>query len=217
MITEAQKKQLLEQFQSYLDQNTVESVLNSDVINSSSLLNDLSGLKSAINAESNHFKHSLETLHSALLTVQQDNKVLAATLTASTEQLKQQHEELKHNMLLELIEIYDRLNSGMQILQNYRPVKSVFKNSRKKDISFIKRFDQGQGMTIRRFEQLFHRYQVSKINCLGKPLDPETMIAVETSHEKKLENGIVLEELRAGFLYQNKVLRLAEVKVNRRD
>lgn len=215
MITEAQKKQLLEQFQRYLDQNTVESVLNSDAINSSNLLNDLSGLKSAITAESSHFKQSLETIHSALLTVQEDNKVLAATLNTSTEQLKQQHEEIIRNMLLELIEIYDRLSSGMQILQNYKPVKSIFKNSRKKDISFIKGFNQGQSMTIRRFEQLFHRYQLSKVDCVGKVLDPETMIAVEIASVKNIEKGMVLEELRPGFLYQNQVLRLAEVKVNR--
>ncbi len=217
MITAAQKQQLLEQFQRYLDQNTVDSVINNEALNASNLLNDISGLKSAINAESNHFKQSLETLHSALLSVQEDNKVLATTLSASTEQLKQQHEAMTQNMLLELIEIYDRLISGMQILQNYKPVKSLFKNSRKKDINFIKRFDQGQSMTLRRFEQLFHRYQVRRIECVGLLLDPETMIAVETVSEEKMQKGMVVEELRPGFIYQTKVLRLAEVKVNTKE
>jgi molecular chaperone GrpE len=46
-------------------------------------------------------------------------------------------------------------------------------------------------------------------------LDPVTMTAVETGNNLKVENGIVLEELRKGFLYKDQVLRLAEVKVNR--
>ena len=217
MITEAQKNQLLEQFQTYLDQNTIESVVNSDAINASNLLTNLNGLKSEIQAESMLLKKTLDTLTAALATVQEDNKALSKALAASTDQRQQQHDEIKRSMLLELIDIYDRLNSGVLVLHNYRPVKSIFKNSRKKDINFIKRFDQGQNMTIRRFEQLFHRHQVSKIDCVGKLLDPKTMIAVETASRKNIEKGIVLEELSPGFLYQNQVLRLAEVKVNTID
>ena len=217
MITEAQKNQLLEQFQTYLDQNTIESVVNSDAINASNLLTNLNGLKSEIQAESMLLKKTLDTLTAALATVQEDNKALSKALAASTDQRQQQHDEIKRSMLLELIDIYDRLNSGVLVLHNYRPVKSIFKNSRKKDINFIKRFDQGQNMTIRRFEQLFHHHQVSKIDCVGKLLDPKTMIAVETASRKNIEKGIVLEELRPGFLYQNQVLRLAEVKVNTID
>jgi len=217
MITEAQKNQLLEQFQTYLDQNTIESVVNSDAINASNLLTNLNGLKSEIQAESMLLKKTLDTLTAALATVQEDNKALSKALAASTDQRQQQHDEIKRSMLLELIDIYDRLNSGVLVLHNYRPVKSIFKNSRKKDINFIKRFDQGQNMTIRRFEQLFHHHQVSKIDCVDKLLDPKTMIAVETASKKNIEKGIVLEELRPGFLYQNQVLRLAEVKVNTID
>jgi len=217
MITEAQKNQLLEQFQTYLDQNTIESVVNSDAINASNLLTNLNGLKSEIQAESMLLKKTMDTLTAALATVQEDNKALSKALAASTDQRQQQHDEIKRSMLLELIDIYDRLNSGVLVLHNYRPVKSIFKNSRKKDINFIKRFDQGQNMTIRRFEQLFHRHQVSKIDCVGKLLDPKTMIAVETASRKNIEKGIVLEELSPGFLYQNQVLRLAEVKVNTID
>ena len=41
------------------------------------------------------------------------------------------------------------------------------------------------------------------------------MSAVEISHDPKLDNGIVIEELRKGFLFEENVLRLAEVKVNK--
>jgi len=41
------------------------------------------------------------------------------------------------------------------------------------------------------------------------------MTAVEIAHDAKLDNGIVIEELRKGFLFGDQVLRLAEVKVNK--
>jgi molecular chaperone GrpE len=59
------------------------------------------------------------------------------------------------------------------------------------------------------------RYQVLPIDCVGKALDPHTMNAVEIAHDPKVANGTVVEELRKGFLFENEVLRLAEVKVNK--
>jgi molecular chaperone GrpE len=114
-----------------------------------------------------------------------------------------------------LFNLYDRLHIGVEVLQNYRPVNALFKHSRQKDVRFIERFRQGQEMTTRRFEQLLQRYQVSTVNCIDQLLDPETMTAVATGENPKLANGMVLEELRTGFLYQGQVLRLAEVKVNK--
>ena len=46
-------------------------------------------------------------------------------------------------------------------------------------------------------------------------LDPHTMNAVEIDRDPKIDNGIVLEELRKGFLFEDQVLRIAEVKVNK--
>ena len=70
-------------------------------------------------------------------------------------------------------------------------------------------------MTLKRFENLLQRHNVYAIDCMGKLLDPRTMSAVEISHDPKLGNGIVIEELRKGFLFEENVLRLAEVKVNK--
>jgi molecular chaperone GrpE len=42
------------------------------------------------------------------------------------------------------------------------------------------------------------------------------MRAVEMDSQPHLENGIVTGELRKGFLWEEDVLRLAEVKVNKK-
>ncbi len=215
MSTETQKIELLAQFQAYLDNSEIETFSTTKQPDLHTLLSELTGLKTEVKAESRQFKNTLETLAATLENVQADNQSLLAELAANTERFKQQQADMQRTMLLELVELYDRLSTGYAVLQNYRPVNALFKHSQKKDIRFIESFSSGQLMTLRRFEQLLQRYQVHSIECVGKQLDPILMSAVETGNDPKQGNGIVLQELRKGFLYQDKVLRLAEVKVNK--
>jgi molecular chaperone GrpE len=215
MTTEDQKTELLEDFQKYLAQSHPDTFSLSEQPDLHTLLAEITGLKTEVKAESRQFKNTLDTLGSALDTVQDDNKALAAELAASVDRFKQQQTDMMRTMLLEIVDLYERLNTGVDVLQNYRPVNALFKHSRQKDVHFIERFKQGQEMTIRRFDELLQRYQISTVDCIGQLLDPETMTAVATEENPKLANGMVLEELRKGFLYQGQVLRLAEVKVNK--
>ena len=215
MTTETQKSELLEQFQNYLEQSNAEPFSSNEQPDLSTLLSELTGLKTEVKTESRQFKNTLDTLSTALTSVQDDNKALSAELTGYAERLEQQQHKIMRTMLLDIVDIYDRLTAGVDVLQNYHPVASLFKRSRDKDVRFVTRFKEGQIMIVRRFEQLFQQYQVRTIDCLGKLLDPLTMSAVETGHDPTLDNGIVLEELRKGFLFQDQVLRLAEVKVNK--
>lgn len=215
MTTEAEKTELLEQFQKYLEQSDPEPFQTHEQPDLNGLLGELTELKTEVKAESRQFKNTLDTLSSALTTVQDDNKSLATELAESAQRLEKQHTEMLRTMLLDFVDIYDRIAIGRDILENYQPVESLFKNSRKKDILFIKRFEQGQGMTIKRLDQLLQRYQVRSIDSVGKLFDPVTMHAVETGYFPRYENGVVMEELRKGFLFQGQVLRLAEVKVNK--
>lgn len=215
MTTEAQKTELLEDFQRYLQQSVPESFAFQEQPDLHTLLGELTGLKTEVKAESRQFKNTLDTLGSALETVQEDNKVLSAELAASTDRIARQQAEMMRSMLLDMVDLYDRLSAGLDVLQNYRPVNALFKHSRQKDVRFIERFKQGQEMTLKRFEQLLLGYQVRPVKCKGRTLDPVTMTAVATEENTKFANGIVLEELRKGFLYQDQVLRLAEVKVNK--
>lgn len=215
MSTEGQKNELLEDFQKYLEQNTLDPFATQNQPDLHSLLSEMSGLKTEVKAEARQFKNTLDTLTTALTTVQEDNKTLATELAAYSQRLEQQQEKLMRTMLLQIVDMYDRLNTGVDVLQNYQPVNRPFKKSRVKDVNFIKRFKEGQIMTLKRFEQLLAEYKVQVIDCVGKRLDPVTMSAVETGQDATHENGIVLQELRKGFLFKGQVLRLAEVKVNK--
>lgn len=215
MTTEIQRSELLEQFQTYLEGSGAESAITYEQPDLSALLSELAGLRTEVKAESRQFKNTLDALNSALLTVQEDNKTLAKEISESRRRMEQQQDDIVNTMLLEFVDMYDRLVTGTEVLKKYHPIKSVFKSSRKQDIKFIKQFKEGQIMTLKRFDQLLQKYQVHRIDCVGQLLDPTTMIAVETANDQKIENGRVLEELRIGFLYKKQVLRFAEVKVNK--
>lgn len=214
MSTEQQKTELLHEFQNYLQQQA-EPFAIQDQPDLHVLLSELTGLKTEVKAESRQFKNTLNTLGAALETVQADNQSLTSELAAASERFEQQQTEIIRTMLLEIVELYDRLHSGTAVLENYQPVNALFKHSTKQDIRFIERFKQGQLMTLRRFNQLLNNYQVRPIDCVGEQFDPLLMSAIEIEYKPRLENGVVIEELRKGFVYKDQVLRLAEVKVNK--
>ena len=214
-MSDTQKNRLLEEFQTYLEQTDLAQALSAEQPDLSTLLSEMAGLKSEVKAESRHFKATLDTLNDALNILQTDNKVLADELAAHSDRLQQMRSETLRTVLLDIVDIYDRLTVGFGVLQNYNPVSSLFGHSAKQDVRFIESFREGQSMTLKRFEQLLQRHQVYAIDCIGKLLDPRTMSAVEISQDPALDNGIVIEELRKGFLFEDQVLRLAEVKVNK--
>lgn len=211
MSLDLEKNQLLEQFQRYLEQSNFDSVIEHEQPDLHTLLTEMVELKTEVKVEARQFKNTLDTLGSALATVQQDNKNLSGRLLEA----QQQQDEMMRTMLLEFVDVYERIQAGAELLQNYSPVNTVFKSSRKQDIKFIKQFQQGQNMSLKRFEQLLQRYQVNIIECVGRLFDPAMMKAIETVSDQTLKNGIVLDELHAGFMYKGQVLRLAEVKVNK--
>jgi molecular chaperone GrpE len=215
MSEELEKSELLEDFQKYLQQSNLDSFATNEQPDLNTLLSELTALKTEVKTESRQFKNTLETLSSALTTVQDENKALSAERIENILRLEKQQTEVIRTMLLDFVDIYDRLTLGGDVLHNYHPVNSLFKHSRKKDVLFIKRFREGQAMTIKRFEQLLQRYHVYPIDCLRKSFDPLTMRAVETVCFPEIESGRVIEELRKGFLFQDQVLRLAEVRVNK--
>ncbi|WP_031433232.1 nucleotide exchange factor GrpE [Methylomarinum vadi] len=216
MTTDAQKNDLLEQFQNYLEQSRLDEENSQPAaVDLAMLLGEMATLKTEVKAESRQFKNTLDTLGSSLDTLQNDNAALAKELTRHDDRLRQQQQEITRTMLLEFVDIYDRLTAGLHILQGYCPVKKLFKRSRDKDIHFIQRFHEGQQMTLNRFERLLLNYHIRPIDCVGKALDPHTMTAIATGHDPEFGNGVVLEELRKGFLFHDQVLRLAEVKVNK--
>lgn len=215
MTTETPQNELLASLQQYLQQTDFAHLKAQDQPDLTTLFTDLAGLKTEVKAESRQFKATLDALSEALTSLKTDNQALTAELAAAAERLQQHRREVERGLLLEIVDIYDRLNEGYRVLQNYRPVDALFNHSKKQDVRFIESFGKGQEITLKRLEQLLQRRRVYAIECVGKPFDARTMTTLDIGHDPQCENGIVLEELRKGFLCDDQVLRLAEVKVNK--
>ncbi len=70
--------------------------------------------------------------------------------------------------------------------------------------------DAGLKMTIKEFEKILQEEGVKEIEAEGKHFDPEKMEAIE---KVEGEHGKVMGILQKGYIYKNKVLRPARVKV----
>ena len=63
---------------------------------------------------------------------------------------------------------------------------------------------------------MLSRFDVRPVQTAGRPFDSRVMHAVEARRVDRIDDGVVVEELRSGFVRHDDVLRLADVAVNRR-
>ena len=74
---------------------------------------------------------------------------------------------------------------------------------------------EGFGMTLRRLEHILAERRVVRIELMGQRFDPHLGRVIGTTHETGVEAGIVVDEVRAGFLWDDELLRPAEVIVTK--
>lgn len=207
------KDQLLQAFSHYLDSAEAEATVQGTAteIDLHTLFTELAALRNEVKTESRQFKGALEDFRQVLTTLQTTHTTLSTALERSAQEHRKQGQEALRSVLLGVLEIYDRMAAGVEILRHYQP--SIW--SGKQQTAFIESLLEGQNMTLRRVEQLLEHHRVYAITTLGQPLDPHCMRAIETACDPRYADGCVVEELRKGFRWEEAVLRLAEVRVNK--
>ncbi|HPE72572.1 MAG TPA: nucleotide exchange factor GrpE [Candidatus Competibacter sp.] len=211
----ARKEQLLERFRTYLDtlpemEATVEERRHTDLY---SLFAELVALKNEVKLESRQVKTTLEEFRAVFETLRTSQSQLSDELDHARGALLEQRRAALKPVLLELLELRDRLEAGLHALQNHR--LSPLGRLCRREQALLHAVAQGQDISLRRLDQILNTQQVSALATQGRPLDPHTMRAAELDRRSDLANGIVTEELRKGYTWQGELLRLAEVKVNR--
>ena len=73
----------------------------------------------------------------------------------------------------------------------------------------------GYAMSQRRIDQLLSDNELSRIDCVGQPFDPEQMEAIGMVADDEYPSGTVVEELRPGYFWREQVVRYAQVRVAR--
>jgi molecular chaperone GrpE len=71
----------------------------------------------------------------------------------------------------------------------------------------------GYSMSLQRVERALQNHGLEPMACTGEPFDPETMEVIEVVADSGRPSGEVLEEVRAGYSWQGRVFRFAQVRV----
>ncbi len=78
----------------------------------------------------------------------------------------------------------------------------------------VSRFLEGFKLIYSNTINILSKFQVKEIEAEGVEFDPEYHHAVLTDHDETKPAGVVLEVLQKGYMYKDRVIRPAMVKVN---
>ena len=78
----------------------------------------------------------------------------------------------------------------------------------------LSKFLSGFKMIYTRLINILNNFEIKEIEALGKEFDPRYHQAVLTDNVSDKDNNIILDVLQKGYMYKDKVIRPAMVKVN---
>lgn len=87
----------------------------------------------------------------------------------------------------------------------------------KTDDEKLKNFLIGFEMINNDLKQIIQDEGVKKIKTIGEKFDPRFHHAVETEWVETKDEDIILDETQSGYMYKDRVLRVALVKVNKKN
>lgn len=109
---------------------------------------------------------------------------------------------------------YSNLDLILQILNVVDDLERAIKKDDNNLNDELSKFLDGFKMIYSKLISILNSYDVKEIESLGKPFDPQLHQAVLTDKDLSKENNLILDVLQKGYIYIDKVIRPAMVKVN---
>lgn len=107
---------------------------------------------------------------------------------------------------------------GEELIKKILPIVDSFEMAIKLDNNDLSddlsRFLSGFKMIYTNLVTILNSLEVQEIEALNIKFDPKFMDAVLTSQETGVEPGLVMEVLQKGYLYKDKLIRPAMVRVS---
>ena len=206
-MEDALKDSLVEQFRCYLAPPSEAAGSEADLF---TLFVELAALRTEVRGESRLVKDALDQFRNVFQIVQSSQGALERELQSARERERTQERALLQPLLLDLLDLRDRLAAGLQPTPVPRPRWQV--PWRRTRAPQIEPWQEGLHMTLRR---ILHARRVTPIEMLGRRFDPRLGRVVATRLAPGTDAGIVLEEVRTGFLWEDLPLRPAEVVVSK--
>ena len=154
-------------------------------------VNEIENLKKALKEEQKKTNESINQL-----------RYLQADFENAQKRMQKEMDNLrKHgnqNLILELLIIVDELEYAIEAGKCSNDKKALV---------------EGVEIISRKMCEILAKEGVSRIDAVGKSFDPTRHEAVEKVPTKDYKEGIVIEEIRKGFILNGKVIRPSLVKV----
>ncbi len=208
------KEELVERFRTYLETD-FDPETEVEPEDQYSLFSELSGLKNEVRLESRQLKTALDDFREAFSALDGSNSDLTEMfLQLQVQQQERQKKSLKP-IISGLMDLYDSLAAGLKQKPPKPNMLELFCQS-KQNKQWLQAHQEGQRMTLGRVIDLLDTCEVTPIEVTDKPFDPSMMKAVQLESDPDREDGLVLDEFRKGFISGSKVIRSAEVVVNKK-
>ena len=100
----------------------------------------------------------------------------------------------------------------MPIIDNFERAFNASKTSNDKES-----FSKGVEMILTQFETTLKGFGITKMDPLLKPFDPNIHEALMTEIDNSHPDDTIIEVLSNGYMFQDKLLRPASVKVSKQQ
>jgi len=213
------KQALIDRFRGYLDmaQDGEEPPDDpGETADLFSVLVEVAALRSEVRRESRLVKEALEQFRGVFDTLQASQATLQRELDRARTETRDQAQSALRPLLLDVIDLRDRLVAALTL--SAAAARPRWRDRLwRRDRSGVAAWQEGLRMTLRRLNQILLDRRVVATQLAGSPFDPRLARAVGTAADSAVAEGTVIEEVRAGFLWGDQVLRTAEVIVSKGD
>ena len=106
---------------------------------------------------------------------------------------------------------------GYDLVEKLLPILDNFDRALKIKTEGSEKFLEGFNMIYENLISILNSKGITELDCLNKEFDPNIMNAVVTEVNNELEENTVLEVLQKGYMYKDKLIRPAMVKVSEKE
>jgi molecular chaperone GrpE len=209
------KEALLDQFRSYLDSIETEAepaaAPEPESADLYTVFVELAAMRNEVRTESRLVKEALDQFRGVFGTLQSSQAVLEQALKRAQEEGKERARAVLRPLLLELLDLRDRLAAGVA-----QPAPRAGWLDRWRHPE-PEGWREGLAITLRRLDRILADRHVVAIEVIGREFDPAVARVVGTIRDANVAAGTVVEEVRAGFRWEDQLLRAAEVIVKAAD
>jgi len=213
-VDDSIKRALLSRFQAYLETaETTAPQSRTEISDLYSIFVEVAGLRGEVRTESRLVKEALDQFRGVFDMLQASQANVQQELDRARSAARDQADAALRPLLLDVIDLRDRLLAALKSAAAARP--GWLGRLVRRPASGNGAWQEGLRMTLHRLDQVLLDRRVVPMQLAGLPFDPRRARVVATLADGSTAQGTVLEEVRTGFLWDDQVLRTADVIVSK--